>query len=541
MKKYLLILTIFFCSEIYAQSFPWAKSVDGNNNNFDDGLAVCLDSSSNVFIAGAFGSPMLSFGTFSLVNSSNLSYHDGFLAKYTSNGSFLWAVNSVGSLREIVNSVSCDLNGNSFITGYFTGSSLSFGTYSVSNAGAYTAKLDPNGNTLWLKNIVGAAGNSACADAFGNVFVTGHYQTTIIIGTYTFTNSGFYDNYVAKYDPNGNVIWAKKIGGSGAEEAFSVTVDNSNNVLLTGRYTSSSLVIGTTTLSNPSGAFDVFVAKFDNSGNFLWAKNAGGSNHDGAYSISADAIGNSYITGYISSPMATFDTYTITNSGFQNVFVAKYDPSGNVLWAKSALGNGYDDGFSVHTHSGGVYVSGGFNSNSINYGSNIFNRPIGGIDPMFIFNLDVNGNLICGNVLTSGGGDLNGITADKFGSAYICSEFQDSTFFVGVNMLTLTGKQNVFVAKYSCLTTNIDVIGSKEYNNLNVFPNPNSGNFEFELKKEISNGEIILINSIGQEIFRGKVVKGLNSIEVKEIAKGLYNCLIIESQQLRNSFKVLVE
>src|ERR1035437_397511 len=75
---------------------------------------------------------------------------------------------------------------------------------------------------------------------------------------------------------------------------------------------------------------------------WAWAKSGDGTNDDGAYSIATDASGNVFIAGGFSSPTITFGTYTLTNNGSYDMFLVKYDPSGNVMWAKSAGGANSD-------------------------------------------------------------------------------------------------------------------------------------------------------------------------------------------------------
>ena len=114
----------------------------------------------------------------------------------------------------------------------------------------------------------------------------------------------------------------------------------------------------------------VFVGVITNaqSPNWAWAKSAGGTDYDYGTGISTDASGNVLITGYFDSPTITFGTTTLTNAGtgIADIFVVKYDASGNVLWAKSAGGTDGDHGYGISTDANGnVLVTGYFNSLSI--------------------------------------------------------------------------------------------------------------------------------------------------------------------------------
>src|SRR5260221_409050 len=110
---------------------------------------------------------------------------------------------------------------------------------------------------------------------------------------------------------------------------------------------------------------------FGQAPSWLWAKSAGGISHDRCNGICTDVSGNIYITGWFGAPIV-FGTTTLTSTGSQDIFIAKYDASGNVIWAKSAGGIYSDQGISVSTDAGGnVFISGSFSSTSINFGTTI--------------------------------------------------------------------------------------------------------------------------------------------------------------------------
>ena len=162
-----------------------------------------------------------------------------------------------------------------------------------------------------------------------------------------------------KSDSCGNVLWAKRIGNVGFDGSFGINTDLKGNVYLTGFFTSPTITFGSIILSN-NGGYDTFTVKFDPSGNVLWAKQAGGSSLDAAYGISSDASNNVIITGIFDSPSIAFGSTTLTNTSatHSDIFVAKYDSSGNVLWAKKANGSGDEFGNSVSTDaSGNIFIA----------------------------------------------------------------------------------------------------------------------------------------------------------------------------------------
>ena len=155
-------------------------------------------------------------------------------------------------------------------------------------------------------------------DASGNLYVVGWYTSAnITFGATTLTNPGSFtsDIFLVKYNSSGTALWAKTFGSADGDNGNGVTVDASGNVYITGWYTGATLVMGSFTLTNATTATsDIFIAKMDPSGNTVWAKTAGGTLGDRGLAITADAFGNVFTTGGYSSSIINFGTGNLTNS-----------------------------------------------------------------------------------------------------------------------------------------------------------------------------------------------------------------------------------
>ena len=150
-------------------------------------------------------------------------------------------------------------------------------------------------NFKWAKQMGGtgadAGGSSVTVDAAGNVYTTGGFGGTADFdpgpGTYNLTSAGTYDMFISKLDSSGNFIWAKQLGGTGADAAgASIAVDADGNVYTTGGF------VGTADFDPGPGVFTLsaignfrtkasFVLKLDADGNFIWAKQTGGGTEGG--------------------------------------------------------------------------------------------------------------------------------------------------------------------------------------------------------------------------------------------------------------------
>ena len=228
----------------------------------------------------------------------------------------------------------------------------------------------------WVNDIASPAGSVATAEGFdnaGNVYVTGRFAGTTIFnlkqgGTQKLISNGAADIFIAKYDPvAGNYIWAIGFGGDSDEHPTALAVDNSGNVIIIGQYQSSSINFnpkGNYPLS-PNGAEDVFFAKYDTNGNFIWAKSIGEAGTDRGASITTDNNNNVYIQGIFQGTMnadPNGGNYPlVSNDGGYQQFFGKYDVNGNIVWAHAlpgGFGQSTDQPIRVDNNTGDVVIGG---------------------------------------------------------------------------------------------------------------------------------------------------------------------------------------
>ncbi|MEN6445428.1 MAG: SBBP repeat-containing protein [Candidatus Cloacimonas sp.] len=447
MKKTSLIIILALCSILlFAQNedWLWAKQSEGTNSN--SGNSIAADANGNIYVTGCLGSST-TFGTTTLYWIGEL---DIFVAKLDSKGNWLWAKQAGGTSYDVGNSIAVDTNGNSYVTGYFQ-YSATFGTNNLIGSGEndiFVAKLDCNGNWLWAKQAGGkycASGLSIAVDANGNSYITGYFRSSsITFGTTTLTSSGNSDIFVAKLDSNGNWLWAKQAGGTYNDEGNSISVDSKGNSYVTGLFQGST-TFGTTILTS-SGNSDIFVAKLDSNGNWLWVKKAGGTDYYdcSGNSIAVDAKGNSYVTGYFEDS-ATFGTTKLTSSGEDDIFVAKLDSNGNWLWVKKAGGTSSYGGYGIAVDDiGNSYVTGYF-ERIANFSTTTLTSS-GGRD-IFVAKLDSKGNWLwakqAGGTIADKGCS---IAVDANGNSYITGYFSESATF-GATTLTSSGDSDIFISK----------------------------------------------------------------------------------------------
>lgn len=376
----------------------WARQSSG------PGLAeimdIATDASGNTFATGWFQFGNITFGGIILTKSTGISNRNIFIVKYDPNGNVLWArngvVNSTSSNAQ-GNGVATDNSGNVYFTGSYSGGgssdNITFGAIVTTFLGGASAnsniimvKYNSSGTVQWVKNSAGGSeGHGVTVDATGKIYATGVYRMDANFGGIPLTNNGDQDIVVLRYDANGNVIWAKGIGGTTRDIGKRITTDASGNVFVAGNFLSGSLTFGSTVLTNASAADDIFVVKYDVNGTVVWANNEGGGGNDLAFGIAVDKDDDVYVGGFFTSTFILFNTVTINNSNPANSdgFLIKYDNNGIEKWAKGfatqIVGN-LDRGSNIATNLlGDLFLTTSYEATSITLGGTTKNNS-GSID-----------------------------------------------------------------------------------------------------------------------------------------------------------------
>lgn len=353
-----------------------------------------------------------------------------------------------------------DANGNVYVTGYTESTNFPMqssgtfyqGTFGGGTRDLFLQKFNNNGVRLWATYYGGNQTDEGWHmdfDASNNLFLIGYSESpnfptqnagTFFQGTY----GGQGDAIILKFDSNGNRLWATYYGGAQMEEGFGITTDPSGNIFLTGETRSNTtfplLNAGTFYQGTyGTGTSDAFILKFDNAGNRLWATYAGGWNTDMGNSITTDASGNVFVTGYAwggGFPLQNAGTFyqgSITGSG--DIFIMKFTNTGALLWSTYYGGGAVDEGNSIVTDAqGNIFITGSTASSAASFplfnpgGGAYYQGTKGGTWDTYMLKFDNSGNRLWATYFGGAGDEtskeytFDNLVVDACGNVYMSVE-----------------------------------------------------------------------------------------------------------------------
>lgn len=385
----------------------------------------------------------------------------------------LWAKGIIAEHNASVYSMARDGDGNLYLCGYLSGTAdfdpgpgvANLTSTSMDND-VFIAKYDSSGNHIWSGNIGGgmnAWSNAIAVDAVGNMYVTGTFNGTTDFdpgpGKAELVSVGSPNIFIAKYDPSGAYLWAKKPMGTTAARSRDLSIDEEGNLCYTGFFAGSLDLDpgpGTFTVSS-TGGYDIFLAKYRPSGEFLWGFSFGGSGNDFGSDLQVLRNGDILLAGNFSNAV-DFDpgpgTNVLNSSGISDIFLVRYDRQGYHLWAKN-MGGSFTNNYSVSVDwDENIFLSGIF------YGTSDFdpgpgNAPLSSVgdENAYLSKYDPNGNYLW--AVGIGGTplyiDYRPVATDQNGYAYLTGYFEGTVDLdpgPGTMNVTSQGSADIFLVKF---------------------------------------------------------------------------------------------
>ena len=481
-----LIILISLPSLAQTPTFSWAKGLNSGASEYSHDVVVDPTTNS-VYMVGQWRNSLAAFFPTGPTPSQNFTVPygqaDGFVAKYSSNGTFQWAFKLGGPGDDFIDEIVLDPSGNIYITGYlgsgaadayFSGTSAVTGSSTLNNASNddfFVAKYNSSGQFQWVKRSVSNSNSTRGLDVHATVnavYVTGSYSGTCTLDGLSITQTfGGLDLFLIKYDTNGNEQWVIVGGSSGDDYADGVTADDTD-VYVTGDFKGAGLSLRTigganaiTLVPANSSKEEIFLFSYNAAGVFRWAKTISSVEEGFAYDITSDAT-NLYLTGGHEGPtyFPSWVSNPVTSSSNRDIFVSSHTKTdGSTNWVNSIPcsdgGNEYGRSIAING-SGDLFITGYFKSNLTFPGPVVISS--GGSEDVFVAGYSNTGTFKWAVKAGSGGADYGyGVSAGSDGSIFFSGSY-DNLFTAGaLPALPSDGSENVFLVKLQMPCT--DAVG----------------------------------------------------------------------------------
>lgn len=525
----ILVLAYLLCITNASAQWLWARTATGltGSSSQVSGADIAIDAAGNCFAAGTFTSDSITFGNTTIQNAAS-STADVYLTKYDASGNVVWVKLGAGTGYDAASQVTTDPFGNIILTGIYS-DSMPFDGVTLDPYGAntgYVVKFSGAGNVLWAKAIGVAAGAasgvSVASDLSGNVYVTGTFYGDSIV----FDDTTLFNSHPTSYD-----VYLVKFDPDGnviraklisGVNGNDLATDASGNVFVTGEYGAGPAVFDSITLSGVTSPPDVYIAKYDSTGHVLWAKGMYGSGADYCRSIETNANGNVYMAGYYNG-LIYFDAIHFSQNGGPNIFIAAISPSGSVNWAQQA-GGALDDYCQSMTvdQAGNIGMTGSTTSSGLNFGT--FTYYTTGFSQLLTAKYSSSGNALWAYSAVDPQEDHffgKGIVSDTAGNFYITGYFDNSLVSFGNDTLLNPVSRNMFIA---ALSWKISVPEESRPGQLTISPNPTTGELRVSAN-EFSIESFDVYDVFGKKILSsGSSTSARNeiSVDVNKLTPGIY-------------------
>jgi hypothetical protein len=576
MKKILIVVFFSFYQNIWSQNivFEWNKIIGKTGTN--EGNCIKVDSSGYIYASGYFTDSIDFLGTH-LKSKGKL---DAYLAKLDSNSNLIWLKQYSGIYDDKITSLQIDKDNYIYICGSYRVKIL-FDTLLTTNnkdtlysSNMFLAKYNSNGKLIWTINTGGVefAGNKINIDDEKNIIITGKsidiikFDTTIQVQTldsvkeYLPHNYGGYYwryfhptyNFIAKYNPEGQKVWIKTIGGN----PYALKTDNKNNIIVSGNmecikisgFPCGYFNFDSITLSS-IGSETIFLVKYDKNGKLLWAHSCGGgANWNTGYDLAIDSINNIYLAGQIFSGDVKFGNSISFNTVGENkdAFIAKCDTSGDFKWVKiigTPKTNGagspnygqegnFNSSNSIIIFNNNILITGYF-LDTINLNGSVISS--NGQYDMFLARFDMDGNAIkAGAYVSYAWVSGQEISIDKYKNIYVTGytylDALDSPYPSYIYIAkVLYDIPTIYIPPYIPPSDNISDI--KNVGDIVFYPNP-CKNYFIISSNYISDKVVQIMSISGAMVLSVRLKENIKEINMSSFQNGIYIVKIYDDQKL---------
>jgi len=543
-----LLLFILSTQISFSQQPQWLKSLN-TSDNLDTlntqyiGNPYFVDKSGNAFLSyNYYGS--LSMNGVSTTSSSNAkSFNDYALFKINTQGNAEWVKSNPSQGGYGVISISSDDNSGCLLVGEAQKNPTTIWGKSLNTNGKgslFLARIDSGGNvtktSILAQNTTSKASFSALPhiimDRNKNIYLFETYFGPVVFDTFSRKPAASEVRIcMVKYDSSGQALWINSNLNANFSLISSAEVDSKGNMYVAGTFNGNLYQNNTLVLQNNSiaGAADAFIAKFDSSGQFLWAGHIQGPGAEGISGLAIDDSNNIYATGSYSGQMAIGNTtiYGSTNASY----LCRFNKNGTFSWVKDIKTDNVVENTTISAINENIYITGWFNKhvfiNRDTITNTVTNKDSNTAFSSFFVKYDSSGNpLKYTKISSSTGSFIDGVTA--YGSNIYGYGIYLNDMTLNNLSLSYPGKANIFLFNISSDFTGINE-EIQQNEGVKIYPNPNSGHFILHTSYPVEFYEILDMD--GKAIYRNNGDGGNGAINIDlNLANGMYMIKVVSVQ-----------
>jgi hypothetical protein len=530
MKQYISIVFLFIeALSAFSQQpvFEWVSQCGNPPNTTDTKTVLASGTEGQFYLAGEF-IDTAQFGEKMITSSGGT---DIFLAKYTAEGISLWADKIGAADYDYVQKIITSTSGNVIMSGYFYGDTqigpdhyTSYGSQDI-----FIAMFNPEGTFLWSGRVGGQSADFVTGlvlDASHNIIITGYFYDSIDFGDTVLVSAGSSDIFIAKFSPEGGLLWATSAGGYSSDQSRSASCDTEGDILISGSfYYDISLGDTTLTTQNPVG---VVVARYLPDGRLDRAFQLDGTYLSTENYVVADPDGGFYLTGNFSE-WIHFGCQSFDAGEFdQDIYVAKYGSACENLWARQAYSASSDQVIGIIADSeGNIYLSGHyldtihFEQVSLPYTLCCGSREI------FIVKYNSSGGVLWGQQISGARASIQSMILNAQDKLLLSGLFTEDVTFGTLTLSNFDGFHNYI----SALETDAydAVADSPEIIRLNVFPNPAKDMIHIINPGHVNAYSYIIYSATGLLFTTGTLGNEM-SLDISSLHPGQYLFQLIDSR-----------
>lgn len=516
-KSHIFLLLLLPVLSAQGQRWQRISIFEGSGNETCDGLE--RDAQGNTFVAGTFDKTFLYAQDVLTAKGEE----DIFLLKIGDNP---WAKRLGSALDDEVADIAVDGNDHLLLAGtyWIEGDFDTLKLLAKRNPKAgFIAKFNENGQVLWAKSLDGGALKGITKVAYdldNQIFLTGFFSDSLFLADTILVAKGKTDLFVAKFNTTGDFCWAARAGYRGDTRGMAMDITAGGDAVVAGFFNDTTQFANTVLTANTFDR-DVFVARFDNHGNLLWAKKAGGVQDDDAVAVAIDENDSIYLTGYFVGVMRLGEALQIqSSSGFADFFVAMYDPAGNPLRARALGGSQLQQTTDIAYANSQIILS-GFYQGTMDIDGYQFQAGTG--FGSFLVGFDQNfSTLWAKDIRSDNAAFASEVLVNQFGEVILGGSFSGAINFDG-NTPSASNDFDIFLATLGNPLTKLKT-PQQAPRLFQLLRNP--VRTEIRIQTNLKNFELRLFNSEGKSL---RYCQNCQSLSVANLPDGSY-WLVLQSE-----------